>query len=75
MQINDFIKNLEQQLSETEPGLIHPDIEFRNIEEWSSLVALMVIAMVDEEYNVALTGDDIRNSTTIQDLFDKVVSK
>jgi acyl carrier protein len=48
---------------------------FRNIEEWSSLIALMLIAMVDEKYNVVLTGDDIRNSNTIQDLYDKVSSK
>jgi acyl carrier protein len=39
------------------------------------MVALMVIAMIDEEYNVKVSGDDIRNSATIQDLINVVGSK
>jgi acyl carrier protein len=46
-----------------------PATKFRDIEEWSSLLALSVIAMVDEKYHVSLTGDDIRNSQTIEDIF------
>lgn len=71
----DFIANVEEQFMETDPGTIQMNTEFRTIEEWSSLVALMLIAMVDEKYEVVLTGDDIRNSNTIQDLYDKVASK
>jgi len=36
---------------------------------------LSVIAMVDEEYDVTIKGDDIRNSSTIEDLFNIVKSK
>ena len=31
--------------------------------------------MVDEEYDVALKGDDIKKSVTIEDLFNVVKSK
>ena len=48
---------------------------FKDLDEWSSLIALSIIAMVDEEYDVALKGDDIRNATTIEDLFNVVQSK
>ena len=75
METADFIANVEEQFMETDPGTIQMNTVFRNIEEWSSLIALMLIAMVDEKYNVVLTGDDIRNSNTIQDLYDKVSSK
>jgi acyl carrier protein len=45
------------------------------LDEWSSLIALSVIAMADEEYDVALKGDDIRNATTVEDLFNLTKSK
>jgi len=48
---------------------------FKELDEWSSLIALSVIAMVDEEYDVTIKGDDIRNSDTVEDLFNAVKSK
>ena len=51
------------------------ETRFRDIEEWSSLIGLSVIAMVDEEYDVTLKGDDIRNANTIEDLYNTVKSK
>ena len=50
-------------------------MEFKNLDEWSSLIALSVIAMVDEEYDVTLKGDDVRNADTIEDLFNVVKNK
>ena len=75
MELSEFILNVEEQFMETDPGIIQGTTVFRDLEEWSSLIALMIIAMVDEKYEVILTGDDIRNSQTIQDIFDKVQSK
>jgi len=75
MDINVFVKNFASQFYETEEALFSPETSFRDIDEWSSLLALSIIAMVDEEYNIAISGEDIRTSTTIKDLFDKVVSK
>ena len=56
-------------------NLITPETKFRELEEWSSLVALGVIAMVDEEYGVKIKGDDIRNSQTINDIYEIVKSR
>ena len=75
MELTQFIKNFELIFEEVEPNSITPDTVFRDIDEWSSLIALTAIAMVDEEYNVKLTGDDIRNSITVKDLFDKLKAK
>jgi acyl carrier protein len=75
MEIEEFIQLFAEQFDETEESEFKLETEFRQLEEWDSMVALMVIAMVDEEYNVKLSGDDIRNSNTIQDLMDVVASK
>ena len=75
MEIKEFIENFADQFDETDINELKPETQFKKLEEWSSLIALSVIAMVDEEYDVTIKGDDIRNSNTIEDLFNTVKSK
>ena len=75
MELKDFIENFAAQFEETDPSLIKAQTKFRELEEWSSLMALSVIAMADDEYEVQLKGDDIKNSTTVEDLYDIIKSK
>jgi acyl carrier protein len=75
MEISKFVQDFELLLDEVEAGSITPETIFRDLEEWSSLIALVVIAMVDEEYDIKLSGDDIRTSVTVKDLFDKISVK
>lgn len=75
MEINEFIDNLAAQFDDTSADQLKPETEFRKLDEWSSLIALSIIAMADEEYGVTLKGDDIKGATTVQDLFDVVNAK
>jgi acyl carrier protein len=75
MDINNFIKLFSEQFDETESELFKPDAIFKDLEEWNSLTALSVIAMVDEEFDKRITGADLRGSSTIEDLFLLVQSK
>lgn len=75
MELNDFIANFASQFDETETSVFQANTKFKELDEWSSLMALSIIAMADEEYDVAIKGDDIRNSKTIEDLFEIVKSK
>lgn len=70
-----FLVKFAEQFEETNPATISLSTKFRDIEEWSSMMALVIIAMVDEEYNVKLTGDDIRGSQTVEELYKAVASK
>jgi acyl carrier protein len=72
MNIQEFIGNFAAQFDDTDEALITPDTKFKQLDEWSSLTALSIIAMVDDEYDVILMGNDIINSETIQELFDIV---
>ncbi len=70
-----FLENFKNILDDSDLSKIKINTAFREIEEWSSLTALSLIAMVDEEYSVKLTGEDIRNSITLEDIFEKIQSK
>ena len=75
MNIDRFIEHFTDLFDETAPDTISATTRFKELDEWSSLFALSVIAMIDEEYDVEFRGDDIRNSVTVKDLFDIVKSR
>ncbi len=75
MEIKEFIENFANQFDETDPAEIKAETKFHDLEEWSSLTALSIIAMVDEEYDVTLKGDDIQKAVTVEDLFNTVKAK
>lgn len=75
MELQDFVNHFAEQFDETNPDEIKASTDFKSLDEWSSLIALSIIAMVDEEYDVALKGNDITSATTIEDLFNTVKSK
>ena len=75
MKIEDFFEKFAEALDMNDANLLTPDTYFRELDEWSSLAALGVIAMADEEFNVELTGTELRSAETIQDLYDLICSK
>ena len=74
MEIKEFIEKFAEAIDVEDVESLKETTEFKILDEWSSLAALSVIAMIDEEYNVVIKGDDIRRLDTIKDLFDCVIS-
>ncbi len=75
MTLDQFVARFAEEFEETPQDLFTADAQFKSFEEWSSLTALSIIAMVDDEFDKSLTGADIRNCTTIEDLYNLVQSK
>ncbi|MEG1724003.1 MAG: acyl carrier protein [Anaerovoracaceae bacterium] len=75
MEIKNFIQNFANQFEEIDVAEFKEETKFRELNEWNSLVALSVIAMVDEEYDVTLKGNDIASAVTVGDLYNVVRNK
>lgn len=75
MELQEFIQNFADQFDDLDANVLTPETEFKQLDDWNSLVALSVIAMIDEEYDVTLKGNDITGAVTIEDLFNTVQSK
>jgi acyl carrier protein len=73
--INDLIAKIEVEFETLEPGTLKPQSSFRELKDWSSMHALILIALVDTEYNVTLNGNDLRNLTTVTDLHALIESR
>ena len=72
MDLKEFIEHFAEQFEETPVESFMAETVFKDLDEWSSLMALVIIGMVDEEFGVVLKGEDIRNSQTIEDLYKQV---
>ena len=73
--LDEFVVLFTEQFDDTDASEITATTVFHDLDEWSSLIGLSVIAMVDEEFEVALKGDDVKNSVTVEDLYNKVLEK
>jgi acyl carrier protein len=75
MKINEFLENMKEVLEDTDEQLIKGNAIFRDFDEWDSMTALSLIAMADQEYSVKLTGDDIKSSNTLEEIFNILKNK
>ena len=71
--LEEFIILFTDQLEETDASTINPSTEFHNLDEWSSLTALAITSMISEEFGVSISGNDLKELSTIEELYNTVV--
>ena len=75
MEIETFVQNFANQFDDTPVECFKPETRFRDLDEYSSIIALSVIAMIDEEYGVAINSMEMLSAATIEELFHVVEKK
>ncbi len=74
MELQEFTQKFADCFNQTDASLIKPETEFKTLEEWGSMLALIVIAMIDSDYNKTVSSEDLKAATTVASLFE-IVSK
>lgn len=75
MELEKFITDFADQFDDTEASKITAVTNFADLDEWSSLTVLSIIAMIKTEYGKTITGSEIRSCNTVEDLFNFVTNK
>ena len=75
MNLEEFENNFAEQFDDTDPSEIQANTAFHDLEEWSSLTGMSVIAMAKTIYGKSLTGSELRSCVTVEDLFNLLSSK
>lgn len=73
--MQEFIANFASVFDETDASVFTPETKFRELEEWSSFLALSVMAMCGDEYDVTLSAQEMREAQTVQDVYNAVAAK
>lgn len=69
MEVKDFIEKFADAIEVENVDELTEETEFRELEEWSSLSVMLLIAFFDEEFEKQIGDKDIRSCTTLQDLY------
>lgn len=75
MTLDEFVKAFAAEFDDTPEENFKADTHYRELDEWGSLVALSIISMVDDSFDVGVTGADLRKCTTIEDLYNLIQTK
>lgn len=75
MTLEEFVAAFAAQFDDTPEECFKPETVYRELDEWSSLVALSVISMVDDEMDKQLTGSELRTAGTIENLYNLIEAK
>ena len=75
MEKQDFLKNFANQFDDTDASELSFETNFRELDEWSSLIALAVMNMIGKKYGVKLKPEKMKTTNTIQELYDLIIAK
>ncbi len=75
MELNEFVANFADQFDDTDASEIQASTAFRELDEWSSLIGMSVIALAKTEYGKAITGAELKACVTVEDVFNLINSK
>lgn len=74
MEMNEFIEKFAEAIEIDDVESLEAGTEFRQLDEWSSLSVMLLIAFFDEEFGKEISEKDIKACSTIQDLYDFAVA-
>lgn len=75
MDRNDFLANFAEQFEDTDSNEIRFETKFHELEEWSSLVGMMLIAMAKVSYGKVISGDELKKCVTVEDVYNLINNK
>jgi len=75
MELKEFVANFAEQFDDTDASEIQPNTEFHDLDEWSSLTGMGVIALAKTEYGKSITGAELKACVTVEDVFNLIKNK
>ena len=75
MELNEFLANFADQFDDTDASEIQSSTVFHDLEEWSSLIGMSLLAMAKTQYGKSITGAELKACVTVEDVFNLINNK
>ncbi|MFT6502833.1 MAG: acyl carrier protein [Crocinitomicaceae bacterium] len=72
MTLEEFVIEIEDAFEIQERGTLLPDTDYKNFEEWDSMHALILIALIDTEFDLLVSGNDLKNLVTVREVYELI---
>ena len=70
--LEEFVVKIEEAFEIEESGTLLPDTDYKNFEEWDSMHALILIALIDTEFDLLVSGNDLKSVVTIREVYELI---
>lgn len=74
MELNVFIEKFAEALEVEDLEVLSGATIIRDLDEWSSLSVMMLIALFDEEFGKEIGSQEIKACITIEDMYNLAIS-
>lgn len=75
MELNEFIAAFADQFDETDSSEITGSTAFHDLDEWSSLTGMGILALAKTEYGKAISSAELKDCVTVEDVFNLIKNK
>ena len=75
MEWKEFEENVRDVLELEDDVELIPELQLEDTDFWSSMHALLIMALAESEYDVSISGEDLRSSKTLGGLFELIKQK
>ena len=75
MELKEFVEKFIEQFEDTDPSEISAETNYRDLDEWSSLMGMVIIAFVKTEMGKTVTGDELKSCKSVEDLYNHIMAK
>lgn len=75
MELTEFVADFADQFDDTDPSEITAETKFHDLDEWSSLTGMSVIALAKTEYGKTITGTELKACVTVEDVYNLINKK
>ena len=75
MELKEFVEKFAEQFEGTDPSEITTETNYRELDEWSSLMGMVIIAFVKTEMGKTVTGDELKACRSVEQLYNHIMAK
>ena len=75
MELEQFVIKFASQFEDVEIENIHGEVVFKSLETWDSLTAFSIQMMIEDEYEVVITPQELKEVGTVSELYELVKSR
>ncbi len=73
--VNEFIENFKAQFLDSDQVIFTEETTFRESGDWDSLTGMSILVMIEDEYKVSITPEELKQCEKISEIISLINEK
>lgn len=75
MDKQEFLAKFAEQFEDTDPEEIQLNTVFHELEEWSSIIGMCILALAKADYGKSISSDELKKCVKVEDVYNLIANK